>query len=63
MPPGCCLCARCGVLIYTGRDDPSNTGMDVCRECERALAADAEQGRRGLDDEWDWLGGWKGQGR
>lgn len=37
MPPGCTLCARCGVLIYTGQDDPDNEAMAVCLDCERAI--------------------------
>lgn len=40
MPPGCTLCARCGVLIYTGQDDPENEAMAVCRECEAAIERD-----------------------
>lgn len=37
MPPGCTLCARCGVLIYTGEEDPRNEAMTVCRSCDRAI--------------------------
>lgn len=43
MPPGCTLCGRCGVLIYTAEDDRDNEAMIVCQECETALSEGGEQ--------------------
>lgn len=36
MPYGCTICARCGVLIWTGRNDPMNESMLVCPRCDES---------------------------
>lgn len=34
LAPGYVTCARCGVVILTGKeDDPMNEAMDVCESC------------------------------
>ena len=37
MPRHCTICARCGVFIWTGVDDPKNLALSVCPDCETAI--------------------------
>ena len=45
MPKHCTLCARCGVFMWTGLNDPRNEALLLCRECDREVMAQlAEEG-------------------
>lgn len=42
MPKLCTICAKCGVFMWTGEDDPRNTAMAVCEACEAEIDAEAK---------------------